>query len=137
MSKPVDKHGPHFVRVVSSVAANTAATAANSVIIAGAVAGSIFANPTQGATVNVYTGGDILDAASKKKSGERKLTPFYMWLTGGIFFVAVLCLFVEMYLGSIWPDPTAAQANIVGAFDYGWKMGFGFAIGLVTGKASP
>ena len=28
-----------------------------------------------------------------------------------------------------------AQANITSAVDYGWKMGFGFAIGLITGKS--
>jgi hypothetical protein len=127
----------HVVRVASSVIANTLATAANTATIAGAVMGNIFVNPTESATVNLYVGSDVSDtpAAPRKRLGE--LTPFYMWLTGGIFLLAILCLFAEMYLGSAWQEPTAAQANIIGAVDYGWKMGLGFAVGLVTGKGVP
>ena len=136
MSEPT-KHGPHFVRVASSVLTNTALATSNATTIVSAVAGSIFVNPTDSATVNLYVAREVSDTSAAPQKRRVELTPFYMWLTGGIFLVAVLCLFVEMYLGSVWPDPTAAQANIVGAFDYGWKMGFGFAVGLVTGKAVP
>ncbi len=67
-----------------------------------------------------------------------KLTPFYMWLTGGIFLVAVVCLLLQfLAIGYLFPEPTVAQANFLTAVDYGWKMGFAFAIGLVTGKAVP
>jgi hypothetical protein len=137
MSKPT-KHGPHIVRVASNVVANTLATAANSATIVTAVAGSIFVSPTESATVNLYIASDVSDAPAASQKRRGKLSPFYMWLTGGIFLVAVGCLLLQFFaVGYLFPEPTAAQANFLTALDWGWKMGLGFAIGLVTGKAVP
>jgi hypothetical protein len=124
MSKPI-KHGPHFVRVASSVVANTFAVFENIVI-----------NPSQSSTVNLYVASNVVDTPAEPPTTPVRLTPFYKWLTAGIFFVAVVCLLLQLFaVGYVFPEPTAAQANAVAALDYGWKMGFGFAIGLITGKS--
>jgi hypothetical protein len=122
MSKPV-KNGPHFVRVVSSVAANTFTVFEN-----------VFINPTESSTVNLYAASNVADTPAAPPTTPVRLTPFYKWLTAGIFLVAVVCLLLEFATGFAWPEPTAAQANIIGAVDYGWKMGFGVVVGLLTGK---
>jgi hypothetical protein len=77
--------------------------------------------------VNPSTGGG---------NGERHvdLRPFN-WLVRGIFAVAVLCPVLQVVLGFAWPEPTAAQAVILSAVDWGWKLGLGYAVGLMTGKS--
>jgi hypothetical protein len=117
----------HWVRAASSVVANTAT-------VAGTVVGSIFINPTESSTVNLYVASNVADTPAPPTTPV-KLTPFYKWLTAGIFLVAFLCLLLQFAAGFVWPEPTAAQANIISASDYGWKIGFGFAIGLITGKS--
>jgi hypothetical protein len=111
---------PGFVHVTSSVVSN-AVTVARSIVI----------NPTESSTVNLYIGSDAANTATRPV----QLPSFYKWLTAAIFVVALLCLLFELGLGFAWPDPTEAQKNIMSAIDYGWKMGFGFAIGLITGKS--
>jgi hypothetical protein len=111
---------PGLVRVISSVASNAAI-----------IAESIIINPTQSSTVNLYVGGN---AAEKKPV---PLPLFYKWLTGVIFAAAVLCLVSSVWLGFVWPHPTEAQANIMSNLADAWKTGFGFAIGLITGKSVP
>jgi hypothetical protein len=119
----------HWIRVISSVAANTAT-------ITGTVVRSIFINPTDSATVNLYVGSSVADPPAPRKKVPVQLSLFYMWLTGGIFFVAFVCLLLQLFaVGYVFPEPTAAQANAVAALDYGWKMGFAFVIGLITGKS--
>jgi len=124
MSEPIDKHGPHFVRVVSSVAANTFTVFEN-----------VFINPSQSSTVTLYVASKVADTPSPPPTTPVQLTPFYKRLTGVIVAVAVLCLLLEFATGFAWPEPTAAQASVISAIDFGWKAGLGFAIGLITGKS--
>jgi hypothetical protein len=130
LSEPIDKIGPHFIRVASSVAANTAS-------IATTLVGSIFINPTQSSTVNLYVASNVADTPAETPKRRVELTPFYKLVTGGVFLVAVICLLLQLFaVGYVFPEPTAAQANAVAALDYGWKMGFGVVIGLLTGKSA-
>jgi len=48
--------------------------------------------------------------------------------------IAVASLIVEVVLGFTWPEPTPFQQKVVEALDYGWKGGFGFLLGLLSGK---
>jgi hypothetical protein len=128
MSEPIDKHGPHFVRVVSSVAANTFTVFEN-----------VFINPSQSSTVNLYVASKVADtpaAPTTPPTTPVQLTPFYKGLTAGIFLVAFVCLLLEFATGFAWPEPTASQANIISAADFGWKTGFGVVVGLLTGKSA-
>src|SRR3979409_1902622 len=91
----------HWIRVASSVVANTAT-------IAGAVAGSIFINPTESSTVNLYVSSNVSDTPAPPQTSPVKLTPFYMWLTAGIFCVAFVCLLLQLFaVGYVFPEPTA------------------------------
>jgi len=127
MSEPV-KSGPHFIRVASSVAANTAT-----------VLGDIFVNPTHSSTVNLYiVGGNDAGGNGADRRTPVRMTPFYKWLTGWIFVVAFLCLLLQFFAaGYLFPEPTATQANLISNLDWGWKMGFGLVIGLLGGKVVP
>src|SRR5262245_22320003 len=107
MSEPI-KHGPHWISVASSVAASTAANTA-------IVAESIFINPRESSTVNLYVASKIADTPAEPPKTPVRLTPFYKRLTGVIVAVAVLCLLLEIATGFAWPEPTAAQASVISA----------------------
>jgi hypothetical protein len=62
------------------------------------------------------------------------LSAFYKRLAVGVLVIAVLCLLTEIALGFFWPTPTSSQQNVISSIDFGWKGGFGFVIGLFTGK---
>jgi len=114
----------HWVEVVSSVATNSFTVFEN-----------VFINPSQSSTVNLFVASRVADAPAEPTTTPVRLTPFYKWLTGVIVAVAVLCLLLEFATGFAWPEPTAAQASVISAIDFGWKTGLGFAIGLITGKS--
>ena len=97
---------------------------------------NVFVNPSQLSTVNLHFGGNGGDTPARLTKPVQ-LTPFYKRLTTGVLLVAVLCLLLQVGLGFAWPEPTAAQINVNSALDYGWKMGFGVVIGLLTGKSVP
>ena len=114
----------HWIEVVSSVATNSFTVFEN-----------VFINPSQSSTVNLFVASRVADAPAEPTTTPVRLTPFYKWLTGVIVAVAVLCLLLEFATGFAWPEPTAAQASVISAIDFGWKAGLGFAIGLITGKS--
>src|SRR5262245_15409718 len=103
MSEPV-KHEPHVVRVISSVAANTAT-----------IAGSVFnINPSHSSTVYLYTvdpsaggGNEDAPAAQPMRQPMRRVDlALFNFLTRGVVVIAVVCLLLEFATGFTWPEPT-------------------------------
>jgi hypothetical protein len=119
----------HWIRVASSVVANTAT-----------VAGSVFnINATGSSTVNLYTGDPSAGGGNGDKPAAPPMRPvdlaLFNFLTRGIFLVAILCLLLQVALGFAWPEPTAAQAITMSAVDWGFKVGLGLVVGLIGGKS--
>jgi hypothetical protein len=68
-------------------------------------------------------------------AGQTVSGPFFKLIFISVGILTLVIGGAEIWLASMWLEPTDNQQTAFAAMDFGWKTGFGAWIGLAGGKA--